>query len=126
MFSVVCGDGGRGTKTSVIRSHICTHFGAYSHSKMLCHIINWYILQKKLGYIILISNIIIYSPQDIAIFDNLIGPLLEAYEAMYHYYLINGKPANYEFGACAHMQGHIFQNNKYPIFPPFVPSFFPR
>ena len=35
------------------------------------------------------SNAIIYSPQDIAILDNLIGSLyiLEAYEAMYHYYL---------------------------------------
>ena len=34
------------------------------------------------------GSIIIYSPQDIAIFDNLIGSLLEAYETMYHYYLI--------------------------------------
>ena len=41
----------------------------------------------------------------IAIFDNLIGFLLEAYEAVYHYYLI-WEPANYEFGARAraHMQ----------------------
>ena len=35
-----------------------------------------------------IYKIIIYSPQDIAILDNLIGSLLKAYEAMYHDYLI--------------------------------------
>ena len=38
-----------------------------------------------------------------------------------------GKPTNnnyYEFGAHAHMQSHVFQNNKYPILPLFVPSFF--
>ena len=29
----------RGTKTSVIRSDICTHFGVYLHSKMRCRII---------------------------------------------------------------------------------------
>ena len=33
-------------------------------------------------------DIIINSPEDIAIFENLIGSLLEVYEAMYHYYLI--------------------------------------
>ena len=42
-------------------------------------------------YVILtsgISIIITYSPQNISIFDNLIGSLLEAFEVMYHYYLI--------------------------------------
>ena len=48
-----------------------------------------YIDSFSVGYThVRIINFIIYSPQDIAIFDNLIGSLLEEYEAMYHYYLI--------------------------------------
>ena len=56
---------------------------------LLLYVCSIHIAIYVLGRIIVLSyKLLLYSPQDIAIFDNLIGFLLEAYEAMYHYYLI--------------------------------------
>ena len=61
-----------------------------------------------------IFNIIIYTHHRILQFltIHLIGSLLEAYETIYHFYTLFGEPANYEFGARAHMQSHVFHINK--------------
>ena len=73
---------------------LCANYVTYSSLLILPKKINLQLLKLgkltekiKLGN--MIYNFIIYSPQDIAIIiENLIGSLLEAYKAMYHYYLI--------------------------------------